>query len=141
MSSNVSRTASYKTIQLHDGRTLGYIDYGSPDGNTLFYFHGHPGSQLEAGFLAKAASNQSVRLIGIDRPGLGLSTFKPGRSILDWPNDVVELANRLHINQFAVVGFCGGSLYALACAYTIPTHLTACGIVSGVGQMSRLFSF
>ena len=127
--------------RLHDGRTLGYAEYGSTEGKTLLYFHGHPGSRFEARFLAEQAPQYGVRLIGIDRPGMGLSSYKAKRRILDWPDDVVELADSLNIDRFAVVGFSGGGPYALACAYKISKRLTACGIVSGVGHTSLFLSF
>src|SRR5439155_22464969 len=120
--------ANDKTIQLRDGMTLGYADYGISEGNALFYFHGHPGSRLEARFLADQAAQVGIRLIGIDRPGMGLSSFQAGRRVLDWPDDVVALADSLQLDRFAVVGFSGGDPYALACAYKIPHRLTACGI-------------
>jgi pimeloyl-ACP methyl ester carboxylesterase len=132
---------SAQKIQLRDGRTLGYTEYSPPGWKTLFYFHGHPGSRVEAGFLADQAKKLSVRLIGIDRPGMGLSTFQPHRRFLDWPADVIELADILEINHFAVAGLSGGSPYALACAYKIPGRLTTCGIISGVGRISPFLSF
>lgn len=141
MSNGDSIAATDKTLQLHDGRTLGYAEYGSSEGRPLFYFHGHPGSRLEARFLAGQAAHVGVRLIGIDRPGMGRSTFKAGRRLLDWPDDVVELADSLHLDHFAVVGFSGGGPYALACAYKIPQRLRACGIITGVGPSGRLLSF
>jgi hypothetical protein len=36
------------------GRLLGYVEYGDPAGPPLLYFHGHPGSRLEARFQAAA---------------------------------------------------------------------------------------
>lgn len=133
------------TLQLHDGRMLGYAEYGPGEGTPLFYFHGYPGARLEAGFLAKAAAQAGLRLIGVDRPGMGLSSFQAGRRLLDWPDDVAALAQHLHLDHFAVVGVSGGGPYALACAYKIPDRLTACGIVAGmappdydqVGMMAR----
>ncbi len=80
-----SVSANDKTIRLHDGRTLGYAEYDIAEGKALFYFHGHPGARLEARFLAEQAAQAGVRLIGIDRPGMGLATFKAGRCFLDWP--------------------------------------------------------
>ena len=130
-----------KVIHLHDDRALGYAEYGDSQGKTLFYFHGHPGSRFEARFLADAAMQAGMRLIGIDRPGMGLSSYKTGRHILDWPNDVLELADSLQIDHFAVVGFSGGGPYAAACAYKIPERLTTCGIVSGVGHVGLFLSF
>lgn len=128
-------------IKLKDGRTLGYVAYGDPNGKPLLYFHGHPGARVEAGFLAETAIKLRVRLVGIDRPGLGISTYKSGRHFLDWPDDVVELADYLNLDTFAVVGFSGGGPYALACAKKIPERLTACGVVSGVGKSSPFVAF
>jgi pimeloyl-ACP methyl ester carboxylesterase len=125
------------TIHLHDGRTLGYAEYGVPEGKALFYFGA---SRREARFLAEQATQAGVRLIGIDRPSMGLSGFQAGRQLLDWPADVVELADCLQLDRFAIVGVSGGGPYALACAYTIPDRLIVCGVVSGVGPV-HLFLF
>lgn len=129
------------TIQLRDGRTLAYAEYGASSGKALLYFHGGADSRLEARFLADQARQAGIRLVGIDRPGMGLSRFQAGRRLLDWPDDVVELADHLRIDRFAVVGVSGGGPYALACAYKIPERLTACGIVAGEWHPSHFFSF
>jgi pimeloyl-ACP methyl ester carboxylesterase len=126
------------TIQLRDGRTLAYAEYGEPAGKALLYFHGGADSRLEASFLAEQAG---IRLIGVDRPGMGRSQFQAGRRLLDWPDDVVELADHLHIDRFAVVGVSGGGPYALVCAYKIPGRLTACGIVAGEWHTRHFLSF
>jgi pimeloyl-ACP methyl ester carboxylesterase len=141
MSEDPSAPAADKTIQLRDGRTLGYAEYGQMDGKALFYFHGFPGARVEARFLAEHAKELPVHLIGIDRPGMGLSTFKAHRRYLDWPDDVVALADSLHIDRFAVAGFSGGSPYVFACAYKISRRLTRCGIISGVGQVNPFVAF
>ena len=129
------------TIELRDGRTLAFAEYGVPSGNVLFYFHGGADSRLEARFLAKPAERAGVRLIGIDRPGMGRSQFQSGRRVVDWPDDVVELADALQIDRFAVVGISGGGPYALACAYKIPDRLIACGLVAGEWHNKHVFSF
>ncbi len=123
------------TIKLKDGRALGYIDIGNKDAKSVvFHFHGFPGSRLEAMLLADRAIKKNIRLISIDRPGIGLSDFKKNRTLLDWPDDVVELADALGIDNFAVEGISGGGPYAAACAYKIPERLTSCGIISGVAS-------
>jgi pimeloyl-ACP methyl ester carboxylesterase len=118
---------------LRDGRLLGYGEYGKPDGEPGFYFHGHPGSRLEAGFADAAAAEAGARIIALDRPGYGLSDFQPDRTIVDWPRDVEEAADALGIDRFSVMGSSGGGPYALACAHEIPERITKAGIVSGVG--------
>jgi pimeloyl-ACP methyl ester carboxylesterase len=120
-------------LQLRDGRTLGFAEFGTRSQNVLFYFHGYPGSRVEARVLSEPAERHGIRLIGIDRPGMGLSTFKAGRRLLDWPADVAEFADNLGIDRFSVVGVSGGGPYALACAFAIPNRLSACGIVAGAG--------
>lgn len=120
-------------LRLADDRTLGYSEFGDPAGDPIFYFHGHPGSRLEAALLHEAAIRSGARLIGTDRPGMGLSGFQPGRRILDWPADVVQVADALGLERFAVAGGSGGGPYAAACACGIPGRLSACGLVSSAG--------
>ncbi len=123
------------TLELADGRALGYAEHGDPKGEPLFHFHGHPGSRMEAQLAHAEAEQGGVRIIAFDRPGYGLSDFQPGRKLLDWPDDVVAAADALGIDRFAVVGVSGGGPYALACTYKIPDRLTAVGVVSGFGPL------
>ncbi len=127
-------------MQLRDGRTLAYAEYGTPGGRVLLYFHGGADSRLEARVLAAQAKKMGIRLIGIDRPGMGQSQFQKRRCLLDWPNDVMELADHLEVERFAVLGVSGGGPYALACAYKIPDRLLACGIAAGEWHPPHAFS-
>jgi pimeloyl-ACP methyl ester carboxylesterase len=124
------RAASVLTLR--DGRRLGYVEYGDPQGKPLFFFHGMPGSRLEGELADPAAKKLGVRVIATDRPGYGLSDFQPRRTFLDWPADVVALADGLGIGRFAVAGVSGGGPYVAACAFCIPERLTAAGIIAGV---------
>jgi pimeloyl-ACP methyl ester carboxylesterase len=119
-------------IQLQDGRWLGIAEYGDPEGKPVFYFHGTPSSRLLHPDEATTTS-LGARLIILERPGFGLSSFQPRRTLLDWPADVVEVADQLGIERFAVVGASGGGPYVAACAYRIPQRLTAAAIVGGIG--------
>jgi pimeloyl-ACP methyl ester carboxylesterase len=121
------------TLLLGDGRKLGYAQYGRPGGEPLFYFHGHPGSRLEARFAHRAAAEAGLRVIALDRPGYGLSDFRPGRVIADWPADVAEAADLLRLSSFSVAGASGGGPYALACAWRLPGRVIQAAVISGVG--------
>jgi pimeloyl-ACP methyl ester carboxylesterase len=125
-------------LRLRDGRMLGYAEYGDSTGTPVFSFHGFPGSRVESRFARDAALQRGIRVIAPDRPGLGLSTYQPRRTILGWPDDVVELADALGIERFAVMGVSGGGPYAAVCAHKIPQRLTGVAIVSGVGPLHRL---
>ena len=124
-----------ETLRLEDGRLLGYAVYGDPEGWPIFYFHGFPGSRLEAQLADRVAARMGIRLIALDRPGFGLSDFKPRRTIFEWPDDVVKIADALRINRFATIGVSGGGPYAAACALKIPQRLTAVAIVCGLGPL------
>ncbi len=121
---------SEQPIRLKDGRRLGYAEYGDRQGTPLFYFNGTPGSRIEARTADGIAGRLGIRLIGTDRPGYGLSDFKEGRTFLDWPDDVLELAQALRIGRFGVLGFSGGGPHVAACALRIPERLTVAAIVS-----------
>ncbi len=125
------------TLQLDDGRTLGYRTIGLPQGPAVLVFHGTPGSRLSWDFLHDAAVELGVRVIAPDRPGIGSSDDQPNRGILDWPADMATLADHLHLDTFSVVGWSGGAPYALACAITLPERVTAVGIVSGISPLDR----
>lgn len=127
-------------IHLPDGRRLGYDERGPSDGKPLFYFHGSPSSRLEATLyvIEDLLQTLDVRLIAVDRPGMGLSAFQPGRRLLDWPGDVLALADHLDIHRFAVLAYSLGGPYGAACAYAIPERLVKVGIVSGSALFSEM---
>jgi pimeloyl-ACP methyl ester carboxylesterase len=122
-------------FQLPDGRYLGYAGYGDARGRPVFYFHGFPGSRLEARLAGQAAVSYGIRLIAVDRPGYGLSDARRHRTLLDWAQDTVHLADFLGIGRFSVVGVSGGGPYAAACAFKISHRLDKVAIVCGLGPV------
>ncbi|OAA60541.1 hypothetical protein SPI_05665 [Niveomyces insectorum RCEF 264] len=123
-----------QTCTLPDGRTLGFAEYGAPDGHPLLYFHGFPSSRLDAFAMDKFAKRHNVRVFGIDRPGFGVSTRQPGRRVIDWPDDVLAFAQAQHLTRFGVMGGSGGGPYALACARKLPPAMvTGVGLMAGAG--------
>ena len=126
-------------LRLSDGRKLAYNEYGASNGKPLFYFHGSPSSRIEAElFLSDEMLRQlDVRLIAVDRPGLGLSDFQPNRRLLDFPNDVVALADHMNIERFSIIAYSLGGPYGFACAFAIPRRLHKVGIVSGAAVFTE----
>ncbi len=124
---------TYSIVRTDDGRHLAYTEYGDPGGKPVIYCHGLPSSRLEAGLADRVAGELAIRLIAIDRPGVGGSSFQHNRRLLDWPNDVTALADMLGIQQFDMLGVSGGAPYAVACAWKFPDRLKAVGIVAGLG--------
>jgi pimeloyl-ACP methyl ester carboxylesterase len=130
MKTNLTGSTNDSTISLHDGRRLAILEVGKSDGVPIFHFHGNGSSRLEVLTVQSVAERLGVRLMSLDQPGIGGSDKRRGYRLLDWPHDVVEVADQLGIEHFAVEGFSGGAPFALVCAYKIPHRLTACGLIS-----------
>jgi pimeloyl-ACP methyl ester carboxylesterase len=135
--SGTEQTTSFIEQRLipKDGRTLGFAEYGDPNGEPVLEFHGCPGSRLEAWNYDDAGKKVGARVIGIDRPGFGMSTYAKGYRIVDWPSDVLEFADALGLRRFAVMGISSGSPYALACAKFMRERLEGCAVVSGISPL------
>jgi pimeloyl-ACP methyl ester carboxylesterase len=126
--------SEYQELTLRDGRTLAFAEYGSPSGRPIIYCHGVPSSRVEGDLIVNGgtASALGLRVIVPDRPGMGHSQSQTGRRIVDWPNDVVDLAAALGLETFAVLGSSGGAPYAAACGALIPSRVRVVGVLGGV---------
>ncbi len=117
-------------MRLPDGRDLAYEEYGDPAGFPVLSFHGGLSSHLDAAPADGAAREAAIRLVAPDRPGMGLSTFQPGRRLVDWPDDVTALAGALGIERFAVMGWSAGGPYAAVCAAKLGGRVTRAALLS-----------
>jgi len=124
-----------ESVKLSDGRSLSFARFGDPSGKPVFYFHGFPGSRLEPQSNHDAFLKAGIQLLALDRPGIGHSTRKNKRKLLDWPDDVVEIAKILKLEKFSILGVSGGGPYALACARAIPGYLNKVTVACGLGPM------
>jgi pimeloyl-ACP methyl ester carboxylesterase len=132
-----NKSSGGATLRLRDGSVLGYAEYGDANGQPVFLLHGYPDSRIVRNPDDALTTSLGVRLIIPDRPGIGLSSFKPARSLLGRVGDVAELANALGLSRFAVLGWSAGGPYALACAYKFPERLTGVGVACGFAPMDR----
>lgn len=117
-------------LRLAGGRRLGYAELGDAEGIPVVWCHGGLSSRLDALPAEPAARALGVRLIAPDRPGIGSSDRVPGRTLLDWPADVSELATALGIDRFAVLGWSLGGPFAAACAFALSDRVTTLGLVA-----------
>lgn len=124
-------------LRLSDGRNLAYAEYGDPAGIPVIYFHGAPSGRLEPTLIGDDTwTALGLRIIAPDRPGIGGSTSQPARRLIDWPSDVMALAEHLGLSTFSLLGNSGGAPYVAACASVFPERLRTAVIVSGAWQMS-----
>jgi pimeloyl-ACP methyl ester carboxylesterase len=124
---------------LPDGRRLAYAQHGDPHGRAVLYFHGTPSTSVDWRLwdADDLCQRLALRVLTIDRPGVGGSDHQPGRRMRDWPADVTALADHLHLRRFAVLGYSGGCPYAVACAALLPERVTQVALVGVVGPFDR----
>jgi pimeloyl-ACP methyl ester carboxylesterase len=123
--------------RLPDGRVLGWAECGDPDGLPIIGCHGGLSCRLDSRSADEPARAEGVRLIAPDRPGLGLSDPQPGRTLLDWANDVERLADHLEIERFGVYGWSAGGAYALAVGHALADRVTHVAVIAGTTDLSR----
>jgi len=121
-------------IPLKDGRQLAWSEWGPETGRVVVLLHGAPGSSH---YCPDVATTQElgVRLVAADRPGYGRSTARPGRTLLDWADDLVELLDHLEVAAVPVVGWSSGVPFAIASAVGRPDRIAALALVAGDGPL------
>jgi pimeloyl-ACP methyl ester carboxylesterase len=124
-----------KRVSLHDGRRLAYAVYGAEAGAPVVYCHGGLSSHSDLAFADARARDRGVRLIAIDRPGIGESGRATGRSVADWANDVGELTTLIGVDRFSVLGWSAGGPFALACAAGLATRVDRTATVGGMAPL------
>ena len=129
----VTRPRLEGTIAVRGGRRLGFAEFGSPHGPAIIWMHGTPGARRQIPFEARAyADREGLRIIGIDRPGIGSSTPHVYESVLDWTDDLVMMADTLGIAQMRLIGLSGGGPYVLAAGAAMPDRVLGVAVLGGV---------
>lgn len=137
----LAQVATARQAQLQDGRRLGFAQFGDAEGKPVIVFHDLWGNRNMRHPDDAILARLGIRLIGVDRPGYGMSTRNSGRSLMDVVDDVMLLSKALKLDRFAVLGFSAGGPYALACAYRFPQIATRCALVAPFPPMDHARGF
>ena len=129
----IARPKLEGNIAVGEDRRIGFAEFGDPQGRAVFWLHGTPGARRQIPMEARVfAEQRSIRLIGVDRPGIGSSTPFQYENVLAFAVDMATIADTLGIDKMAVVGLSGGGPYTLACAAAMPERIVAAGVLGGV---------
>lgn len=121
-------------IQLKDDRKLAWFEWGPENGIPVLFCTG-AGMGGSLGFGTSHLSDLALRLIAIDRPGLGLSNPHPTKTLSSWVDDVRELLHGNNLHSVLAVGFSQGAPFALALAEA--GLVEAIAIVAGQDDLSH----
>jgi pimeloyl-ACP methyl ester carboxylesterase len=129
----IARPKLEGNVAVDDDRQISFAEFGAPQGRAVFWLHGTPGARRQIPTEARVyAEDHDIRLIGIDRPGIGSSTPHRYESISAFAADLRIIADTLGIDKMAVVGLSGGGPYALACAAGLSDRVVAVAVLGGV---------
>jgi pimeloyl-ACP methyl ester carboxylesterase len=133
MAVSIARPKLEGNIAVGDDRQIGFAEFGDPQGRAIFWLHGTPGARRQIPMEARVyAENANIRLIGIDRPGIGSSTPHQYDTVFAFADDLRTIADTLGIDHMVLVGLSGGGPYTLACAAAMPERVVAAGVIGGV---------
>ncbi|OBJ41196.1 alpha/beta hydrolase [Mycolicibacterium mucogenicum] len=133
---SIDRPKLEGNIAVGEDRQIGFAEFGNPQGRAVFWLHGTPGARRQIPTEARSfAARNNIRLIGIDRPGIGSSTPYQYENVLGFTEDLRTIADTLGINRFAVIGLSGGGPYTLATAAAMPDRVVMAAVLGGVAPL------
>lgn len=131
--SNVRRPALEGSVAVRDERRLSFAEYGVPRGQAIIWMHGTPGGRRQIPLEARQyAEANGVRIVGVDRPGIGSSTPHLYSDVLDWTGDLELLLDTLAVDTCRLIGLSGGGPYVLAAGAALPDRVHGVGVLGGV---------
>ncbi|HMC38666.1 MAG TPA: alpha/beta hydrolase [Acidimicrobiales bacterium] len=121
------------TVGLGDGRRMGFAEFGHPFGRAIVWLHGTPGARRQIPHEARVlALEAGLRIVGIDRPGIGSSSRHVYPQIGAFADDLESVADALGIGEMVVIGLSGGGPYALSAGARLGDRVAAIGVLGGV---------
>jgi non-heme chloroperoxidase len=111
---------------LPSGRTIHYIDDGDLRWTTMVFFGG-AGTSVRAFRLLEFARSLrqqlQIRVVSVERNGIGQTTFDDGAGVADYAADVWSLLDRLGVDRPSVMAISGGGPYAAAVIASRPERI------------------
>lgn len=121
-SPRLSRTVQHPRT----GRVISFSEVGDPAGAAVFVCVGMGLTRYVTAFYDDLATTLRLRLVTLDRPGVGGSEPLPPHDRggpLNWTEDVVAICQALGIESFSLLAHSAGALYAMATALILPNMI------------------
>lgn len=113
-----------RVIDVPGGHRVALAEYGDPAGAPVVYLHGAGSCRLEAQAFDKAARDQGIRVVALDRPARSVPV-PPAASPTAYAEEVAAVADHLGIGRFLVSGQSNGGMFASAVGSVLGERVTA----------------
>jgi len=134
-------TYDEQLVTTPDGRTIEVATLGEPDGPTVVFHHGTPGSVALLSYFEAAAHDAGLFVVTTSRPGYSVSTRLEGRSVASVVGDTRAVLDALGRDDYVSVGWSGGGPHALACAALDAPRCRAAWSLAGVAPFDADFDW
>lgn len=121
-------------IVVDGDRRVGWTEWGPADGIPVVFCTG-AAMTSSLGFGASVLGELGIRLLCVDRAGLGRSTPDPDKSFASYAADVGAVLAHLGIARAAAVGFSQGGPFAIALAAA--GHVSAVALVAATDELAH----
>jgi pimeloyl-ACP methyl ester carboxylesterase len=126
-----------QSLHTREGRTVHFTDTGEV-GWTPMLFIGGVGTSARApelvAFLDTLRRRLKVRIIAVERNGLGDTAYDPAWTFADYTGEVRQVLEHLGVQRFALVAISGGGAYAGHVAAAMPERLTSWPMLAAIAS-------
>lgn len=126
-----------QNVQTREGRTVHFTDTGEAGWKPMLFIGG-VGTSARApelvAFLDTLRRQLKVRIIAVERNGLGDTAYDPAWTFADYTSEVRQVLDRLGIQRFALVAISGGGAYAGHLAAAMPERVTSWHMLAAIAS-------
>ncbi|WP_292929944.1 alpha/beta hydrolase [Novosphingobium sp. PASSN1] len=126
-----------QSLTTTEGRTVHFTDTGEAGWRPMLFIGG-VGTSARApelvAFLDTLRRRLNVRIIAVERNGLGDTAFDPAWTFADYTSEVRQVLARLGVEKFALVAISGGGAYAGHIAAAMPQRIASWHMLAAIAQ-------
>ncbi len=125
------------SLKTSEGRTVHYTDTGEAGWRPMLFIGG-VGTSARApelvSFLDTLRRRLKVRIVAVERNGLGDTAYDPAWTFADYTSEVQQILGHLGIGKFALVAISGGGAYAGHIAAAMPERITSWHMLAAIAS-------
>ncbi|WP_197274378.1 alpha/beta fold hydrolase [Novosphingobium sp. AAP93] len=126
-----------QSLKTSEGRSVHFTDTGEAGWHPMLFIGG-VGTSARApelvAFLDTLRRRLHVRIIAVERNGLGDTAYDPAWTFADYTSEVRQVLGHLGIGTFALVAISGGGAYAGHIAAAMPERITSWHMLAAIAQ-------
>lgn len=131
----------HKQIIYPSNRVLSFSDIGPEKGLPVIAFPPTSGSRLQVHPDISVLFDLNIRLITVDKPGIGYSTTVENYDLQYVAEYIEALADQLSLESFALLGLCGGTAHALSASSILKERVLHTTLISSVSPYQSVDLF